>query len=695
MSSITNNTPKVVLNGIKDESVKPLIPEADMIPIHLPLLYLQTESGPLEPTLVMSGDLTRIYGDGTIDTRKPFFNHATKMAMTILAEGNSVLVKRVVANTAKMASLTLVVTVDKTVGVIKHYARNPDGSVIMGSNGDPTYAIPAVPVNGGILLKYSWIPTSTYNQPILDSNNLLIGYDDFPTFIAYAWANNSSAITYPILTVEAAHMGAYGNSIGMRLWKAGPNTSAPGDIDIINDQDALLYTAQLVQRTINNTTEVIENLYSGKSLEFSFKPNAYSYKTNMNLDIQDLIKLWGDDGIAAGISPTFGPLGKVTVHETFLESILADLLVAENFNAPTLTSTWLLDFLTGLDVNDIHHYGFQIDPSSARLTEGRTQYLLEGDDGDLTAAAYNAAVANEIDFNSENSSYPLRDSAHYPFSALYDSGYPINVKKKFFKWTSMRKDVHVAVCTHTAGEDVLSISEEISVAADLRSSASVYAESDVHGTGVCRVVIVGHCGQFISDNYKERVSLIFELAAKRARYLGAGTGVMKAGLGYDNAPYNQISLLKNVNNTYMTSAAKEAVWSAGICFVQRFDRNTLFFPGLQTVYAIKNSVLTSEMIMQICVDVTKKCEMTWRLLTGNTILTQGQFIEKSNKILLGLVEGKYDDRVTIVPRTYFTPSDTARGYSWSMDVAVYGNTMRTVGTMNVISRQPTEKVINP
>ena len=695
--TINNNTPRVILNGIKDESVLPLVPESEQIPIHLPLIYVQTERGPVEPVLVMAGDYTRIYGDASIDPRLPFFNHATLMAMTVLGEGNSVLIKRIISATAKCASLTLIATVDKTAGIINHYARNPDGTVIEGINGDPTFVSPAVPVPGGAKVKFSWVPTSTYNLPQLNSSGNIIGYDTFPTFQSYMWATtngvaNPNIITYPILTADASSIGAFGNNVGLRLWKANSLSSTPADIDIINDQESLIYSAQLVERASNNTTIIQESLYNAKSLEFTLKPNTYNYKTNVNLDIQGLITMWGNDGIQSGQSPIYGPLSAITFHSNFIDTILDELLIVENTILPQPTTKWMMDLFSGTDVNDIHHYGFQIDTTGARISEGRTQYLVEGADGDLSLSAFNASVGNEIDFNYQNSDYPLVDAAEYPFSAIYDSGYPIPIKKKFFKWTSYRKDVHVAVATHVAGQAVLSVEDEISVATDLRSSAAVYAESDVQGTGVCRVVIVGHSGVLINNSYTDRVSVIFDLAAKRARYLGAGNGKMKNGLGYDNAPYNQVTTMKDINNTYLTQSGKDAVWNAGINFVEHFDRRTLFFPGLQTVYAIKNSVLTSEMMMQICVDVTKQCDITWKLLTGNTQLTRPQFIDRSNAILAKLVEGRYDDRVTIVPRTYFTPGDVARGYSWTMDVAVYSNIMKSVGTMNVISRQTEQQV---
>jgi hypothetical protein len=50
-----------------------------------------------------------------------------------------------------------------------------------------------------------------------------------------------------------------------------------------------------------------------------------------------------------------------------------------------------------------------------------------------------------------------------------------------------------------------------------------------------------------------------------------------------------------------------------------------------------------------------------------------------------LTEGRFDDRVIVVPNTYFTDFDEALGYSWSCDITLYLNNMMTVGTFTIIA----------
>lgn len=670
--AIRNNTPTTVFQGINDKSVVQLVAEQEQLPQHLPLIYIQASEGPEHPVLAMGGDATRIYGQESWDTRLPFYNHASLMASTILGEGNAVLLKRVTSGTVARSSLTLVVTVDSTLGIIQEYDRDGVTNVAnVDVNGDPIFT--AVDVVDGKSLKFEWVSTATFDQ----GGGV---YDFSPT-------GAGDVITYPLLTMDATHIGAYGNQIGVRLWQAGPNTSQPGDDSITAENEALLYNIQLVKRPVNGTPLVTESLFSDRVIEFAFKPNSYDSRTNIDLTIQDVVDRYSDDGLTTGTSPTYGPLGKVTVHQNNLETVLAALLVTENTLAPETTTDWMLNLFTGVDNAGVEHYGFQVDTTGATLSESRTQYLVGGLDGDNDLASFDAAVGVELDSNYENSAYPLLDSAQYPFSTLYDSGFTLPVKKKLLQWIGRRPDVHVTLGTKVIGDDTLTASEEISVGIDLRSTAQLYTESVIHGTGVTRVTLVSQEGTLISSPYKDSVSLIFDLAQKRARYIGAGTGKMKAGLAYDSYPRNTLLSMKDVSNTYLGKVAKEAVWSAGLNFVQYSDRGTLFNPGYQTVYGIKNSVLTSEIIMQIACDVTRLAGLVWTRLSGNSSLTQAQFIQRSNKIFSEMVAGRYDNRVTVEPNTYFTAADTARGYSWTLDATISGNVMRTVETINVITKR--------
>jgi len=684
---ITNNVPQAILNGIDDRSITPLLPQAEAVPIHLPLFYIQAPWGPTEDIVLCGpGDLPRIFGDATVDIRGPYLNHATVLARRILAKGNSVFIKRIArglsvttngvtttTNLPANASLTLFVEVDHTSPVYP-FIRDDNGAVVTDGNGAPTYG--TTPITGGRTLIFSWVPTGSLTEQDLSA----------PMTIT-----NSANFTYPLLTVTAPFVGALGNQYGIKLWTANQLSSRPGDPDIISNQQALIYNAQLMFQPPNTSAAIVNDVLGESSIQFCLKPNAYNYKTNADLTIQSLVTNYNDDGISTGTSPTYGPLGTVEVHEANLEAVLNILLNAENANLPTgaapIESIWLLDPFTAIDSSGIPFYGFQVSDSGTILNESFTAYLQGGSDGDLSNATFESQVKWEIDNNYQNPAYPLLDSAKFPFSAIYDTGFSLDVKIKLFKWMALRKDIHVAVGTHIVGSPQLSVSDEISVGLALKSALSLYAESALWGTPACRAVIVGQSGILLNDEFTKPVSLLFDLADKRASYAGAGNGSLKPGLSYNLSPYNQISSMKKITNTYLTKIAKNTIWGEGINYCQSFDMHSYFYPAIQTVYGIQNSVLTSEVFMQICCDIEKQSERVWYELTGNDKDSPAVFIKKSNDRLIELTDGKYDNRVKITPNTYYTPADSARGYSWTQDITVEGNVMKTVASINIIVKR--------
>jgi hypothetical protein len=165
---------------------------------------------------------------------------------------------------------------------------------------------------------------------------------------------------------------------------------------------------------------------------------------------------------------------------------------------------------------------------------------------------------------------------------------------------------------------------------------------------------------------------------------------MRHGFAYDDHPKNQLELMVEISNTYLSKLAKDQVWSNGLNFILYEDMHTLQIPALQTLYKPKDSVLTAEINMAICVDVIKMQAITWRRLVGNSLLTEAQFIKRSNDMLLELVAAKYDDRVVIEANTYFTSLDAARGYSWTTEAIVYANVMKTVAVAKLITRRKSD-----
>ena len=64
-----------------------------------------------------------------------------------------------------------------------------------------------------------------------------------------------------------------------------------------------------------------------------------------------------------------------------------------------------------------------------------------------------------------------------------------------------------------------------------------------------------------------------------------------------------------------------------------------------------------------------------------------KYMQVMNNMILQMVSGRYNGRVQVVPRTYFTAADDERGYSWHCEVAVYANNPRTTMVFDLVTRR--------
>jgi hypothetical protein len=279
------------------------------------------------------------------------------------------------------------------------------------------------------------------------------------------------------------------------------------------------------------------------------------------------------------------------------------------------------------------------------------------------------------------------DDAVYPMSAIWDSGFSIETKKKLLVPMGLRKDIYTVLGTQVAGERPNTIQEDSSVAIALRTAARLYPESVLYGTSTCRAIVVSQSGYLHNPAYSKTLPQTIDLAHKVASYMGAGNGIYKVGEGFDIAGQNHVTQLRDLSNTYKKDRVRNRDWANGMVWSQSYNRRSFFYPAIQTVYDDDTSILNSAINMMIAVELEKVCQRVWRDLTGNSTLTNEQFIEHSNTLIRQATDKRFDDRVTIVPETFLTPDDSARGYSWSCNINMYGNNMKSVGSFTVVARR--------
>lgn len=355
---------------------------------------------------------------------------------------------------------------------------------------------------------------------------------------------------------------------------------------------------------------------------------------------------------------------------------------------------------------------------ATNMTSTTTQYALGGSNGTMSLEAFELAVAEQCENygdmivkrnpmgDADPSDVPLdfMDTAKWPQSVIWDTGFGLgveipgssplamkNVKASLLVPMGRRKDIWVALSTQEIGPGRIlnTPSEESSVAITLQNAARMYPESEYYGTKTCRAIVLGHAGELLSSTWRGLAPMTIDLAAKVASYMGASNGAWIPGKNFDISPKNQVTMFKTntVNATFKTADVRNEDWANGLIWVQNYDRRSLFYPGIQTVYDDDTSVLNSLFNIIAVVELEKVCDRTWRDLTGIQTLTVAQFIERSDRLIASKVANRFDDKFIIVPETYLTEGDEQRGYSWSCKVNLYAANMRTVGTYTIVSRR--------
>ena len=127
-NAIINAAPLTNLLGTQDLSTRQVPREPEAIPTHLPKVFLWAQRGPTSPQLVSGNELAAMYGADTFDERKKWANHATTYANKVNAEGNALMVERLVPDDVGPEA-NLLLSLDVLATTVPDYQRNSDGSI--------------------------------------------------------------------------------------------------------------------------------------------------------------------------------------------------------------------------------------------------------------------------------------------------------------------------------------------------------------------------------------------------------------------------------------------------------------------------------------------------------------------------------------------------------------------------------------
>lgn len=708
-------TPRPVLRGIKDESGAILPVDITQLPQHLPVFFLLTEKSD-EINIVGGTAASILYGSKTFDSLSNYYNHQTVGAVTALEAANQAMIVPIKLPDSRKASIRIgAEIVAATIDGVNKTRVIWHATPIDSAGAEPFMAAEI---------------KDTYRQGSVSSgvSNLKLG-----ALISGGIEYYSPSAYFPVMDLEVEAPGEYGNQLALAIEAPNRLSPNPTDTSILASAKAFVYRLSLLQKnSVGSNPSIVYNRYSENTTDFVLKPDFVNKMTNVNMSFAEVITEQYQEVDNVDQPPVYSPFSNVAVYQDNIE-LLASMLGAsytvealddasnvKSFTVQGVYSTpeevqenlYAINIFTGEDINGVPYPTLDFTNSrkfgGIRFGRDSVIYAQGGTDGFpmLLGAVNKLALLEKFDiavrdwcdnFNDVN---PLFDSARYPFSNLWDTGFSLATKESLMKPTGQHKRIWATIATHSVADHANSIdgtgwgfrealtgAEEVAIGMLLRAKALLIPESLEFGTPTVRIALCGRSGTMVNRQYRGRLPLTIELIDKVSKYFGSGDAILNPSKAFDVYPNNRVQLMKDINITYQSSNVYNDSWDAGIMWVQNDDIKSTFFPAFRTVYPDDTSVLTSYITMICACYIERVCEITWRKLVGNGKLTDDEFREESDRLLAQELNGKFDNRFKIVVRTYYTSTDEILGYRWSADVEFYANNMKTVGLYTIISRR--------
>lgn len=685
---ILNGTPSVRSLGTDDQSKRTVPNEPEVLPTHLPKVYTYAKTGPTTPELVVGKVRETLFGAESFDIRSKYSTHQTVLSNILNSAGNAQMLQRLKPlDAGPNASIRLWIDILET--EVPVYERMPDGSIVLDIDG---LKVESGAVTPGYIAR--WVATQVLpdvsGEDTFASAGLKPGkYTDAVT--------GTQSVLYPIMDFRVPHFGEYGNNTGLRIWAPTIKSAQVLDDRILTNEKVYPFRMACVARRDSlSTARPVNTLGAEPFKQVCFRPNTLDRNTEEELYAGDVfIQAWQQEETAQ-FGPSYGPFGRMHTYDANVEEIL-DLVYATelahiDFNSDIDGSgddKYLLNLLGAYSSNGTPYTSLQIAHDglgTVRMSENATIFASGGSDGTMSEALFSDLVRDAVEeYGDENS--PLQNTAKYPESIMYDTGFKLDCKMSMLNFISLRVDTACILSTHDVLGITLTAAQESSLAIALRTKAQSYPESDTFGTHVMRAMIVGRSGKLLNSQYRKRLPLTLEIAQKAARYMGAGNGRWKPGLSFGAQPLSKVSMFTEVNETFAPFSVRNKDWTNGLVWVESLTRRTVFFPALKTVYDDDTSVLNSFFTMMACVELQKVGHRSWREFTGTDNMTDEEFAKAVDKFITKSVAGRFDDRFVIIPQTYYTEADTARGYSWHTKIVIHAGNMKTVATINLESRR--------
>lgn len=701
MAQPVNAAPKFSTPGFSDQSTVAQTASPLQVPTHLPLCYLYTAWGAdNKAALVTPQSLVSNFGADSLDPRSPYFTTQTLYADTCLKQGNIVMAYRLKPQDAGPKA-RLLFSLDIVADNVQQYVRNADGTFERDAQGNLQPITGAGATLAGNRAKWvinQWLP----GDPNVPDNPPELFGEVGQRAGSLVSAAGKQSVLVPMFELEVPFFGARGNLTGARFM-APTTTSATLPLDGAQAArvKSFIYRMQLLTRpSATQTPSVVATRQGAQWQDFTFSPGAYDVNKDQNLDFETALRT----GYTARVPRTpevFGPFQRLHVYQANVDAMLAQIgateaphgLLPTNAITPTSDQLYSVNPLTAVNYDGVPYYTLAlVQPADGGsiFTPASTYYGAGASDGTMTAQSYDNDVAAAV------AGFNMLDIPAYPFSTVYDSGYSLATKKAIIGLLGQRPDIWLSLSTQSVLDAQNTPDQDASMGRALAAAVGNFPESVLNGTQACRAEIVEGSGRLLNavSSYTKIVPLNLQHCKRYAAYMGAANAVWDSTVPPDENPQNILDMFDLTNVVYKSDTARTEAWSNGVGWAETFDIDSLYFPAMPSVYGNDTSILKAMLNVIIACDLIKVAHTVYSMMVGNSRLTDDQFASRSDELFRQLIKGRYAGRVQVRPKTFYTQLDAANGYSWSVNIDLYGNVMKTVAEATVIARRLNTLPIN-
>lgn len=436
MSTLKLGAPRVISEGIRDQSGRLVIQENLVEPTHVPIIFLLAAKQHKEPLFMYPSQISQLLGSETVERGSKYYSHQSQLLEIIAHNANPFLFYPVQVPEAKKAFLRLSVAVTD----------------LRAAEIAPPMAIQNVVDVGEDL------PGKRYHLAWMN------GTQQYPSELAEfgeaePFELAPGTMVYPILEAELEYAGEYGNNYGLQIKQITSAQSPQG----ISKTTAMTYTASVIERAKSSSPRIVKTIFGEDTFSFSLDEDVVDrlgrplylplvFENQFNLTQGSMVQNFGEFEVFKVYTENLEEVQALLFEQ---ERHCDSLIPAELYTKWALhdnpANASLLNIFTGKMFDGVTNYHtFSVD-KALLIGSGNVAFAHNGDSGipdeKSSKARFNNANALVDGYvfdlegvvNSEHSD--LHNHDRWDYSIVYDTGFAPDAKNTLIALLGARKDV--------------------------------------------------------------------------------------------------------------------------------------------------------------------------------------------------------------------------------------------------------------